>query len=110
MSLTQAIIYVPGSPETVRWLDQCVRYCTGVGYVIAAIVMDDQDGRRWADVIAMVAEGVQVVVVARADHLPPQRPGRIEVVADRHPPSGNGSRPRLRDAADRRPPPPSADR
>lgn len=92
----QAIIYVPhGSEghEVLRWLDVCVRYCTRRGYVIAAIVHDDRGGERWTDVRAMIAEGVEVVVVARADHPPPRRHGRIEVVADHH--SGNG-RPRLR--------------
>lgn len=105
---TKAIIYVSDGGEADRWLDECTRYCGKRRYEIEAVVIDNARGERWTDALNLVTEGrAEVIVVARHDHLPADRPGRIEVVADQ---MTRQRRPTLRDEADRQPPRPSAGR
>jgi len=95
---SKAIIYVSDVGDQERWRDECVRYCTCRGYEITAVVLDDHNGARWPDVLATVVDGhAEVIVVARADHLPAHRHGRIEVAADRVDRRAGRRRPTLRD-------------
>lgn len=60
----QAIIFVPHCVDAVRWLDHCFVHCAVRGYEPLHVV------RRWRDVIAILAGGIHVVVVAgRPDHV-----------------------------------------
>ena len=76
--MPDAIIYLPASARR-RWLKVCAEYCASHGYRVVAVASD------WADAVRMVQDdaGTPVVVVGRRDHLPADRPWRIEAV-DEH--------------------------
>lgn len=60
--------------------DRCLRYCMANRYNVIGVVRD-----RWADAMAMLADGrASVLVVADDQHLDPNRQPRIEVVAQQH--------------------------
>jgi hypothetical protein len=91
-----AVILVPDAEQD-RWLTRCMHHIEQCGYRLEAIV------QRWEDAHQLVGAGqVQVVVVARPEHLPPQRVPRFEVAGEVGPaPTPRQRRPRLipRDAA-----------
>lgn len=64
----------------------CIEYCERQRppYLVVGLVVDN--GRiRWAEIRGMfIADEADVLVLARREHLPPQRRPRIEVV-DEHP-------------------------
>jgi hypothetical protein len=74
-----AVILVP-DVEQDRWLARCMDHIERCGYRLAAIV------RRWEDAHRLIGAGqVQVVVVARPEHIPPQRVPRFEVAGEEGP-------------------------
>lgn len=73
--MTSAIIFIPAAFHFATYAAQCLTYCAGRGYEVYGIVTTD-----WAAVLAVLSAGAaQVVVVARPDHLDPDRVPRIEV-------------------------------
>lgn len=75
--MPDAIIFVPPGPAGHGWLRICAEYCAHHGYEVVAVASD------WADVVRMLQDGVaEVVVVGSRDHLPADRPWRIEAVAE----------------------------
>lgn len=80
--MTSALIYVT-KRNLETYTDRCADYCNRKGLTPTAVVVDDQDGGRWSEVVKMVTDGVvQVVVVADRDELPPDRTPRIDVVSE----------------------------
>lgn len=74
--MTNAVIYVPAALHLATYAAQCLSYCTLKGYEVVGIVATD-----WAAVLTVVTTSTaQVIVVARPDHLDPDREPRIEVV------------------------------
>lgn len=75
--MPDALIFVPPDPAARPWLTICAQYCARKKYTVKAVVSD------WDDVIRLLREdGVEIVVVGRREHLPPQRAPRIECVTD----------------------------
>lgn len=74
--LTLAVVFVPAGHEAVQFISQCMAYCANRGYQVAGVVTDN-----WTAAIASIMScGGGVVVVARPEHLAPDREPRIEVV------------------------------
>lgn len=79
MEQERAIIFVPVDGRQ-RWEAECLRHCDLHGYKVVALVVGGLE--RWGDLMAMTRAGeAEVVVVARAEHLPVMRVPRTEVVA-----------------------------
>lgn len=75
--MTTAVIFIPAGRNHL-YADQCYDYCTARGYRVAGVVTGD-----WDAVLEMLRNhSADVVVVARADHLDPNREPRVEVVGD----------------------------
>jgi hypothetical protein len=74
--VTNAVIYIPAAAAHLAvYADQCLAHCAARGYDVAGIV-----NTGWAAVVAVLASrAAQVVVVARPDHLDPDRVPRIEI-------------------------------
>lgn len=80
MTLT-AVIFVPADDRGEAAL-KCLQHVQVRDYHLEGIVVG-----RWEDVQRMREEGVvQVIVVADASHVPPDRVPRIEVAGERPPP------------------------
>ncbi len=78
----QAIIYVHSDNLNIH-TERCADYIHRLGYALAAVVVDDQDGGRWHEAAGMLLSGdAQVLVVAERDELPPDRLPRVDVVAE----------------------------
>ena len=72
------IIFVPAGRAGRHWLTICGQYCAAKGYTVAAVVSGDWDG-----MIQMVHdESIDVIVIGKRDHQPPNRRPRVEVVAE----------------------------
>lgn len=70
-----AVIFVPAAHLAVH-AAACLDYCTAKGYEVAGVVHGD-----WSAAAAMlVNRAAGVLVVARPDHLDPNREPRVEVV------------------------------
>jgi hypothetical protein len=93
---------VPAGPPGARWLDECADYCQRRGYTVLSVVPADTVG--WGAAMEAWLKGeVDVLVVARESHIPPDRVPRVEIVAreephrrrpgDRPRRSENGTRP-----------------
>jgi hypothetical protein len=79
-----AVVYLFQGVHVEDDLDRCIDHCVRNGYRTVAVVIEDGDGDRWAEVERMVTdERAAVVVVARPEHLPPGRVPRGDVVAER---------------------------
>lgn len=75
--MTIAVVFVP-TAHVIPFAKQCLDYCAGRGYEIAGVVRDD-----WPAAFAMMATGlVDVIVVARREHLDPNRTPRVEILAE----------------------------
>lgn len=75
--MSDAIIFVPPGPAARPWLTICAAYCARKGYKVMAVVSN------WDDVQRMLRDdGIEVVVVGRREHLPPDREQRIECVSE----------------------------
>lgn len=69
------VVFVPQGPQAGRWTDACAEYCQEHDYRIVAVAS------TWPAVMQLIwGGGVQVVVTARQDHLPPDREPRLEVI------------------------------
>lgn len=79
-----AAIYLRDDVETQRWARVCMDWCEHHAYRVVSVVVDaTQDGAKWMSVVRMMADGVvQVCVVPRWDHMPPDRLPRVEVIAE----------------------------
>ncbi len=78
----QAVIYAPPG-QLPLWTTACVEHCASMGYAVFGLIVGDCDGTNWNDVIDLLARGVaQIAVVARREHLPPDRLPRLEVTAE----------------------------
>lgn len=77
-AVLDAVVFVPyEDPAHERWVHVCCEHCAEHNYRVVAVA------GTYADAIAMLFEhGSNVMVVARWDHLPPDRLPRIEIVAD----------------------------
>jgi hypothetical protein len=77
--MTTAVVFVPYT-DSVQYASQCLTYCAIKGYDVAGVVTGN-----WPAVAAMLLDGIAgVVVVARPEHVDPQRQPRLEVaVLDR---------------------------
>ena len=74
---TVAVVFVPDA-KVVPYAKLCLDYCARRGYDIAGVIRGD-----WPAVAAMLAtKAVGVVVVARREHLEPDREPRVEVLAE----------------------------
>jgi hypothetical protein len=74
--VTIAVIFIPAVHQFATYADQCLAYCAHRGYEVAGVVTGD-----WAAAAAMlIGRTAGVLVVARPDHLDPDREPRIEVV------------------------------
>lgn len=82
--VTTAIIFIPAA-HIAAYAGQCLDYCAARGYQVAGIVHGD-----WAAAAGMLmGRAAGVMVVARPDHLDPDREPRVEVVdKDGTPPAG----------------------
>lgn len=75
--MISAVVFVPSGSDQERWLAICASYCTQHKYEIIAVAT------TWDDVVTMMHQDeAQIAIVARRDHLPPDRPYRLEVVAE----------------------------
>jgi len=73
--VTHAVIFIPAAFSVADYAAQCLAYCASRGYEVAGIITTN-----WAAVVSVLAaEAAQVVVVARPDHLDPNRVPRIEI-------------------------------
>lgn len=71
-----AVIFVPAAVHVATYATQCLDYCAARGYEVAGVVTCD-----WAAAAAMlIARRAGILVVARPDHLDPNREPRTEVV------------------------------
>lgn len=92
----RAVIYVPAGRDADRWQRRCMHHVQRRGYELVAIVADEGDGAQWASVRALIDAGdVEIVVVAKEDHLPPDRLPRPEVAEEGPAPTPSQRRPRL---------------
>lgn len=70
-----AVIFVPAA-HLATYAHQCLEYCSARGYEVAGVVQGD-----WAAATTMLVNRVAgILVVARPDHLDPDREPRVEVV------------------------------
>lgn len=73
--MTSAVILVPDIEGKYLFAAQCLDYCAARGYDVAGMIVGD-----WSAVVDVVrARSIAVVVVARGEHLNPDREPRIEV-------------------------------
>lgn len=73
MSATFAVIFVPVIPGADVFVLQCIAHVEARGYQLYAIA------RTWAQVNEVIHERLaQVVVMARREHMPPDRVPRFE--------------------------------
>lgn len=76
----RAAIYVPtdlAERDLPVWRERCIQHCLTMGYDIETVVTGD--ARAWEQLHQELVSGaVQIVVVGRREHLPPQRLPRIE--------------------------------
>lgn len=80
--MTDAIIFVPAGRAGRHWLTICGQYCASRGYTVAAVV-SGRDAADWDGMIQMVHdESIDVIVIGKRDHQPPDRRPRVEVVAE----------------------------
>lgn len=74
--MTTAVIFVPATHFEL-YASQCLTYCAARGYEVAGIVTG-----TWSSAISVLASRTAtVLVVARAEHLDPDREPRLEIVA-----------------------------
>jgi len=74
--MTLAVIFIPAAAHLATYASQCLEYCAERGYQVAGVVTSD-----WAAAAGIVmSHGAGVLVVARPDHLDPDREPRTEVV------------------------------
>lgn len=72
--MTTAVVFVPAG-HVIPYAAQCLNYCAAKGYTVAGVVTGN-----WAAVGAMLLErAAAVVVVARPEHLEPDREPRLEI-------------------------------
>lgn len=77
LRVLRCIIFIPSGPEFARWSQICAAYCLNHHYVVVAVT------QVWSTAVEMMASGqVAVAVIAKRDHLPPERLPRLEVVAE----------------------------
>lgn len=82
--MTRAVIYVPQLYEVARYVATCMEHCARHGYDVTGVVHGN-----WPAAAAMLNGGtVSVLVIARPDHLAPDRQPRVEV-ADEPPADGS---------------------
>lgn len=85
MHLPHAVIFIPAALHLVEHFNACRLHCEAHGYQIAGLVTT-----TWDDALTMIwARAAGVVVVARREHLPPDREPRVEVAAEAETPSGH---------------------
>lgn len=76
--MTLAVVFIPAAVHLATYAAQCLDYCANRGYEVCGIVTED-----WPSVVKLVgAQAATVVVVARAEHLDPEREPRIEIAAN----------------------------
>lgn len=74
--MTTAVIFVPAAGD-IAFADMCMAYLLHKGYEFGGLV----EG-RWEGVLeALEHRAADVVVIARAEHLDPNRKPRIEIVS-----------------------------
>lgn len=79
---TRAVIYAPRDTDTQRWVAECLAHCERNGYDTVHVQVGGVD-RHWPALARWLIEGrAEVIVAARADHLPASRTPRIEVVSE----------------------------
>lgn len=75
--MLNAIIFVPPDPASRPWLVIDAQYCARKDYQVVAVATD------WNDVLRMLKDDdIDVVVVGRREHLPPDRTPRLEIVTE----------------------------
>jgi hypothetical protein len=74
--VTSAVIYVPQVGHMFMYADQCYRYAAAKGYHVVNFVPGN-----WRQAAALVVPGAaaSVLLVARHEHLDPQREPRLEI-------------------------------
>ncbi|MDT4991401.1 MAG: hypothetical protein QOH97_1293 [Actinoplanes sp.] len=87
-----AVVFVP-IVNVELFVTQCLTYCSAQGYQVAGIIRGD-----WGNAADMLRRGLaSVIVVARAEHLDPNREPRVEIVEHaRRSPVTEGRRTQLR--------------
>lgn len=81
--MTTAIVFVPAEMPLDLYLSRCMAYCESRGYTFGGVLRDYTAGLQ-----ALLDSHASVIVVARGDHLDPNRVPRVEVVADAAPIGG----------------------
>lgn len=77
MMMVNAVIYVPPSNDSERWLAVCGAYCARHRYQIVAVATD------WDDVVTLLRrDEAAVAVVANRSQLPADRTPRLEIIAE----------------------------
>lgn len=77
----RAIIYIPFGVDTERWERSCYRHCRRRGYDVISLVIDDEEGSKWQDVVRMFGnDSADVAVVFDLLALPASRLPRMEEV------------------------------
>lgn len=95
----RAAIYLPtdlAERDLSQWRERCIAHCLAMGYNIEVVVTGGL--AAWEQLRADLREGaIQVVVVGRYDHLPPQRRSRVEEAGvDTRGPAGTPQQQRAR--------------
>lgn len=73
--VARAIIYVPQLYEVAKYAATCIEHCARHGYEVVGLVHGD-----WAKAAALLTSSTAgIMVVARPDHLPPDREPRVEI-------------------------------
>lgn len=90
--MTIAVIFVPAA-HIATYASQCFDYCAARGYEVAGVVHGD-----WAAAAAMLmSRTAGVLIVARGEHLDPNREPRVEVaLPEESGPAGPSTRPASR--------------
>jgi len=76
----KAAIYLPtdlAERDLATWRERCINHCVAMGYDIEVVVTGP--AAAWQQLQDDLRDGdIQIVVVGRREHLPPQRLPRIE--------------------------------
>lgn len=78
------MILVPADdPERDRWTRECLADCEREGVEVTALVTRDDPDEGWAEAMRVIeSHNAEVIVVARREHVPPDRVPQLRVVAE----------------------------
>lgn len=75
--IPRAVIVVPKDEDSDQWVRFCMSWCEEEGIPVARVIV----GRGWRAAVEMTLDGrAEIVVVAKNDHLSPDRVPQLRVV------------------------------